>query len=139
MFSVVRRRAASQEVGQLEFTMDSLFRVRDAVREMLAGSDRERTADVVLAVHEVAVNSVVHGGRLGVLRIWEIGDELIFQIENPRIHGAAPVLQAPTADQPSGRGLWLASHLVDDLTIEVTPDKAIVRLHLSRTGPTQAS
>ena len=50
-----------------------------------------------------------------------------------------PVVQAPTADQPSGRGLWLASHLVDDLTIEVTPDTAIVRLHLSRTGPTQAS
>ena len=119
--------------------MDSLFRVRDAVREMLAGSDRELTADVVLAVHEVAVNSVVHGARLGVLRMWEIGDELIFQIENPRTHDAAPVVQAPTADQQSGRGLWLASHLVDDLTIEVTPDKAIVRLHLSRTGPTPAS
>jgi anti-sigma regulatory factor (Ser/Thr protein kinase) len=135
---VVGSRPVSREVGQLEFTMHSLVQVRDAVRGMLAGWDRERAADVVLAVHEVAVNSVKHGAQVGVLRMWEYRDGLIFQIENRRILNAAPVMQAPTTDQTSGRGLWLASHLVDNLTIEVTSDKAIVRLRLTRTIPTHA-
>ena len=70
---------------------------------------------------------------------WDDGDELIFQIENRLDHDTAPAIQAPTSDRLSGRGLWLASHLVDDLAIEVTADNAIVRLHLASTKPTQVS
>ena len=134
---VTARQTAGRDVGPLVFTVDQLALVRGAVRGMLAGWDREQAADVVLAVHEVAVNSVVHGTGSGVLRAWVEGDELIFQIENRLNQATTPVVQTPTSDRPSGRGLWLASHLVDDLAIEVTADNAIVTLHLARPNRTR--
>jgi anti-sigma regulatory factor (Ser/Thr protein kinase) len=136
---VAAGQTVGRDLGPLVFTLDQLAQVRGAVQGMLTGLDRERAADVVLAVHEVAVNSVVHGTGAGVLRAWDDGDELIFQIENRLDQDTAPAIQAPTSHRLSGRGLWLASHLVDDLAIEVTADNAIVRLHLASTRPTQVS
>jgi len=40
---------------------------------MLTGLDRDQAADVVLAIHEVAAKSVVHGAGAGVLRAWDDG------------------------------------------------------------------
>ena len=135
---VAAGQTVGRDLGPLVFTLDQLAQVRGAVRGMLTGLDRERAADVVLAVHEVAVNSVVHGAGPGVLRAWDDGDELIIQIENRLDQDTAPAVQTPTSDRLSGRGLWLASHLVDDLAIEVTADNAIVTLHLASTKPTKA-
>jgi anti-sigma regulatory factor (Ser/Thr protein kinase) len=105
---------------------------------MLTGVDREQAADVVLAVHEVAANSVVHGVGTGVLRAWDDGHQLVFEIENRRVWPSTPVTRAPTVDQLSGRGLWMARHLVDDVSVEVTADRAIVRLQTVRPRPSRA-
>ncbi len=130
--------AGGRDLGRLEFTVDQLSRVRAAVRRMLTGVDRDQAADVVLAVHEVAANSVVHGSGAGVLRAWDDGHQLVFEIENRRAWPSVPVPQAPTPDQLSGRGLWMARHLVDDVSVEVTADRAIVRLQTMRTRPSRA-
>ena len=125
-----------RQLGRLEYTADQLSSVRHAVRGMVlgldAGLDKTRAEDVVLAVHEVAVNSVLYGAGSARLSVWEDGQQLTFEIENRRNSASAPVLRTPTADQVSGRGLWLARHLVDDLAVEVTPDNVTVRLHLAR-------
>ncbi|MFI5073801.1 MAG: ATP-binding protein [Actinomycetales bacterium] len=99
------RQAGWRDLGRLEFTVDQLSRVRAAVRRMLTGVDRQQAADVVLAVHEVAANSVVHGAGTGVLRAWDDGHQLVFEIENRRVWPSMPVTRAPTVDQLSGRGV----------------------------------
>ena len=135
---VAGRPAGGRDLGRLEFTVDQLSRVRAVVRRMLTGVDREQAADVVLAVHEVAANSVVHGVGTGVLRAWDDGHQLVFEIENRRVWPSTPVTRAPTVDQLSGRGLWMAHHLVDDVSVEVTADRAIVRLQTVRPRPSRA-
>jgi len=46
--------------------------VRRAVAEhaLRAGLDEDRAADLSLAAYEVAVNTVVHTGRPGLLSLW---------------------------------------------------------------------
>ena len=136
---MVRRRLHGRELGRLEFTADHVSHVRAAVRRMVAGLDCERADDVVLAVHEVAVNSVVHGVGAGRLHGWDDGRQLVFEVENRRDRNTTPTMRAPTSDQPSGRGLWLARHLVDDLSVDVTPDSAVVRLRLFHAEAAPAS
>jgi len=63
---------------------------------------------------------------------------LVFASENRRAWASVAVTRAPTPDQLSGRGLWMARHLVDDLAVEVTADRAIVRLQTMRTRPRRA-
>ena len=138
MPTVAGTQAGERDLGRFEFTVDQLSQVRAAVRRMLTGVDRDRAADVVLAVHEVAANSVMHGSGAGVLRAWDDGHQLVFEIENPRLWPSVPVTRAPTPDQPSGRGLWMARHLVDDIAVEVTADRAIVRLQTMRARPRRA-
>ena len=136
---MVARRPGGQELGRLQFTVDQLPDVRGAVRRMLSGLDSELTDDVLLAVHEVAANSVVHGAGVGVLRAWDDGPQLTFEVDNPRDRNSMPMMQAPTPDQPSGRGLRLAGHLIDRLSVDVTTDHAMVRLHLERPRPINAT
>ncbi len=59
--TVARRR----ELGRVEFGADDLRRVREIVREIADERIPERSDNAVLAVHEVAVNSIVHGGGHG--------------------------------------------------------------------------
>jgi len=76
MPTVAGRQAGWRDLGRLEVTVDQLSQVRSAVRWMLTGVDLEQAADVVLAVYEVAANSVVHGSGTGVLRAWDDGRHL---------------------------------------------------------------
>src|SRR6266545_52946 len=45
-----------------------------------AGLDVRRAADLVLAVHELAVNSIRHGGGRGAVRVWPDGDALVYEV-----------------------------------------------------------
>jgi hypothetical protein len=57
----------------------ALDALRSLVRRVAAhaGLDEARTADAVIAVNEVASNSLCHAGGSGVLRMWSTGDTLI--------------------------------------------------------------
>ena len=70
------------ELGRVEFGPDDLRAVRDVVRTIAADRIPERAADAILAVHELAVNSIVHGGGHGVLHIDETADALVFTVED---------------------------------------------------------
>jgi anti-sigma regulatory factor (Ser/Thr protein kinase) len=109
-----------------------------SLRAADAGISIARTTDLLLAVNEVATNSIRHGGGDGVLLIWEEGDTLICEV---RDHGrdARPLAARPLAGrerpglgQMGGYGLWLANQLCDLVQLRSFPGGSVVRLHMHR-------
>lgn len=123
--------AAGRELGRVEFGPDDLRRVRELVRTIASERIPGRADNAVLAVHEVAVNSIVHGGGRGILLIDETADSLIFTVEDEDGTGSVPRVRVADGDATSGRGLWIAQRLSDHLTIETHPAQTRVCVHLT--------
>ena len=120
-------------VHQLAFNAANLVDVRGVVGSFAsdAGLTSSGAANLVLAVNEVATNSVTHGGGKGTFRIWresgalscEVRDQ--GQITNPLVDRE---LLAPGSS--GSRGLWLANQLCDLVQIRSLPGGSAVRLHM---------
>jgi anti-sigma regulatory factor (Ser/Thr protein kinase) len=96
-----------------------------------AGLDEMRVADLVLAVHELATNTVRHGGGRGTLRIWREPDALLCEVSDAgRIDQPLVGRERPLAGQPGGRGLWLVNQLCDLAQIRCYESGSVVRLHM---------
>jgi anti-sigma regulatory factor (Ser/Thr protein kinase) len=121
------------EPTELGFTCDELGTLRSSVARFAAHDlrARDRLEDLVLAVHELATNSIYHGGGQGTLRMWRAGETLLFEVED-RGQFADPLVGRvfPKPDQWSGRGLWLANQLCDLVQIRSRPSGSVVRLHM---------
>jgi anti-sigma regulatory factor (Ser/Thr protein kinase) len=90
-----------------------------------------RAADLALAVHEAAVNSVRHGGGGGVLRYWREDDAVVCEIADAGdLRDPLAGRSLPAGGSPSGRGLWLINHLCDLVQIRATAPGTLVRLRL---------
>ena len=117
----------------LGFEADALAEVRAAVEEAArrAGLPREREQDLVLAVGEVAANSIRHGGGRGILRVWRTDTAVVCEVRD-RGHIADPLAGRVRPDplQPTGRGLWLANAICDLVQIRSGPRGTAVRLHM---------
>lgn len=121
-------------VLELPFAIGDLAAVRRTVRRAgtEAALDGDRADDLVLAVDEVATNSLLHGGGRGVLRLWRDPQALVCEvadegtIPDPLVGRAVPPL-----DRVGGRGLWLAHQLSDLVQIRSGPGGTVVRLHAS--------
>lgn len=118
----------------MEFSAASLRDVRrlvarEAERARLGDT---RRADLVLAVDELASNTVMHGGGRGTLSVWRTDGEIVCEVRD-RGHIADPLagLRAPAPEQPSGRGLWVASHLCDRVHICSAPGRTAVRVQMT--------
>lgn len=70
------------ELARIEFGPTDLPALRAAVAKVASAYLPARAADVVLAVHEVAVNSLIHGGGHGCLCVHHTGDELVFDVRD---------------------------------------------------------
>jgi anti-sigma regulatory factor (Ser/Thr protein kinase) len=96
-----------------------------------AGVSEARAGDLVLAVHEVASNSVRHGGGEGVMRLWHEGDTVICEIrDRGRLDEPLAGRSRPELDAAGGWGLWLANQLCDLVQLRTAPGGSVVRLHL---------
>jgi anti-sigma regulatory factor (Ser/Thr protein kinase) len=108
-----------------------------AVRQFVAvhaadsGLRHARTADLVLAASEIAANSVRHGGGGGTLRAWRDGDACVCELRDDG-HIVDPLAgrERPPAEQPGGRGLWLANHVCDLVQVRSSQRGTTVRLHV---------
>lgn len=121
------------ELWEIPFVADDLYELRQlmscwAVRESMSGDSAD---DLVLSVHEVATNSIRHGGGHGTLRLWRAGDSLVCEVEDEggieeplRMGGSRPGT-SPT----ESRGLWIANQLCDQVEIRSGSDGTQVRLH----------
>jgi anti-sigma regulatory factor (Ser/Thr protein kinase) len=94
-----------------------------------AGLGPVRTDDLTLAVWELAVNSVQHGGGEGVLRLWREPGALVCEIRD-RGHIDDPMAgrRAPTVGGHAQRGIWLVNQLCDLVQLRTHPHGTTVRV-----------
>lgn len=118
---------------ELRVERDSLRELRRRVVEaaVVAGLDEARRGNLVLAVDEVATNSVRHGGGTGTLRLWRETDAVVCEVrDGGSIGDPLAGRRRPELDRANGRGLWLANHLCDLVELRSGPRGTVVRLHV---------
>ena len=115
------------------FSMIALNEMRSFVYEdaKAAGLDPERTANLVLAVSEVATNSVRHAGGHGTVLSWREPDALVCEVRDKgRIESPLVGRERPSPSQLQGRGLWLVNQLCDLVQIRSSDSGNVIRLHM---------
>jgi anti-sigma regulatory factor (Ser/Thr protein kinase) len=85
-----------------------------------AGMRPRRADDFVLAVHEIAANAIVHSAGGGRLVLRRAGSGLCCMIASENIPGETAEFDDGNGSD-TGRGLWLAAQLTDELTITAGP------------------
>jgi len=118
---------------ELAFDDRSLRDIRDLVGTVAraAGLSRRRAEDLVVAVHELAANSIVHGGGSGVLRLWHADAAVVCEVRD-RGRIREPLtgrLRSPDA-RLGGRGVWLAHQLCDLVQVRSDDHGTVVRVHV---------
>jgi anti-sigma regulatory factor (Ser/Thr protein kinase) len=125
---------APDGVMQLPFTHAGLAAVRSFVRDRAGqmGLGHARRDDLVLAVDEVAANTLRHGSGDPVVRMWaEPGSVMCEVADRGRFDEplAGRVLPAPDAE--GGRGLWICNQVCDLVQIRSFENGTVVRLHMT--------
>ncbi|HEX5588395.1 MAG TPA: sensor histidine kinase [Acidimicrobiia bacterium] len=119
-------------------TDDEIAALRELVagRALAAGLPEITVTDLVLAVHEVATNSIRYGGGAGEARMWRDGATLVCEVRDGG-HITDPLVgrRAPRADAVGGRGIWIANHLADLVQVRSSPAGTVVRVHVRTPGP----
>jgi anti-sigma regulatory factor (Ser/Thr protein kinase) len=117
----------------LAFGRETLREVRRLVRAHGAAARLPdvRVSDLVLAVDEVATNSVRHGGGGGELRVWQEPRALVCELRDAgRIEDPLAGRRPPAADATSGYGLWIANQLCELVQVRTYPSGSVIRLHM---------
>jgi anti-sigma regulatory factor (Ser/Thr protein kinase) len=96
-----------------------------------AGVMPRQVDDLVVAVNEVATNSINHAGGHGTAKIWCDEDAFVCEI------GDAGVITNPLADRTrpgsnpaDARGLWMANRLCDLVQLRSSKNGSVVRLRM---------
>jgi anti-sigma regulatory factor (Ser/Thr protein kinase) len=97
-----------------------------------AGLPEARATDLVLAVSEVAANTVRHAKSPGCLKIWYDAKEIICQIEDEgTISDPRAGQRKPAMDAAGGHGLWIVHQVCDRVEIDSGEAGTTVRLHMA--------
>jgi anti-sigma regulatory factor (Ser/Thr protein kinase) len=100
-----------------------------------SGLDEDRVQDVVLAVGELAGNTLKHTSGPGTLTMWTAAGELLAQIDDGgHIHAPLPMAHAGAPGFASGQGLWLVEQLCDRVDIRTGPGGTSIRIHVRLPG-----
>jgi anti-sigma regulatory factor (Ser/Thr protein kinase) len=115
-----------------EFRTDmDLTRMRSWVQHFgwSANLTLDRVDDLVLAVSEVASNSVRHGGGAGTLTLWCDDRGAVVSQVRDKGHIADPLVgRYPPGPDLEVNGLWLVNQLCDLVQIRSGPDGTRIRL-----------
>lgn len=115
-------------------TVRDLSRVRRFVADhaQRAGLSQSRVDDVVVAVNELAENTILHTTTAGTVTIWTEAGYLACQVDDQG-HIADPLAGRipPAANVEGGRGLLLANQLCDLVRVYTRADGTSIRLHLN--------
>jgi len=97
-----------------------------------AGLDPARTGDLVLAVNEIATNSVKHAGGWGVLRLWREAGVVVCEVRDRGCGDwSLPAVRDPTPDATGGYGLRLADRLCERVDARSSRGGTVVRLEMA--------
>ena len=108
-------------------------------RARQAGLPEGRASDLVLAVSEVAANTLRHTGSAGTLAVWHDADEIVCEVRDAGIITDPRVGQVkPGLDAPGGHGLWLVNQVCDRVEITSGAGGTTVRMHMTLRRPEAA-
>jgi anti-sigma regulatory factor (Ser/Thr protein kinase) len=122
------------EAEELGFHRHGLREARVFVSERAsrAGLPAERISDLVLAVSELASNSVLHGGGGGTVRVWREPSSFICEVrDSGRLEEPLIGRERPDTQLSSGRGLWLVNQLCDLVQLRSLPGGCTARVHMA--------
>jgi anti-sigma regulatory factor (Ser/Thr protein kinase) len=126
---------ASSDVHELAFTAEEL----GALRHFLSDWSTQQllppasTEELVLAVNELATNSIRYGGGSGLLLVWRERDVLHCEIRDAgHIQDPLTGRSRPAPEQHTGRGLWLVHQLCDLVQIRSSAEGSVIRVQKSR-------
>jgi anti-sigma regulatory factor (Ser/Thr protein kinase) len=97
-----------------------------------AGLGRDRTADLVLAVSEVAANTLEHAVSTGLLQVWHDDRELLCQVSDAG--WIADPMAGRVRSRPEGRGhgLFVVNQLCDLVELRTCRAGTTIRMHMRR-------
>jgi len=125
------RPPASAETFAFEDDMLDEVRALVAARGERAGLDAAATEDLVLAVNELASNSIRHGGGRGVLRVWSADGEICCDVrDRGRIDDPLVGRRRRSAGQIGGWGMRIVHQVSDLVQVRSSPAGTVVRLHV---------
>ncbi|MGN6794998.1 MAG: anti-sigma factor RsbA family regulatory protein [Streptosporangiaceae bacterium] len=111
--------------------------VRDFIASQITAADlpASRASELVLAVSEVAANTLRHAGGRGTVWCWRAAGEVICEVRDGG-HIADPLAgqRQPEPDQVGGHGLWLVNRCVDLAEVRSTLGGTVTRLHVRLPG-----
>jgi anti-sigma regulatory factor (Ser/Thr protein kinase) len=96
-----------------------------------AGLPESRAIDLVLAVSEVAANTVRHAKSPGSLKIWYDPEEIVCQIQDDGII-TDPLAgrRQPSLEAMGGHGLWIVNQVCDEVEMRSDETGTTIRLHM---------
>jgi anti-sigma regulatory factor (Ser/Thr protein kinase) len=114
-----------------------LAAVRDFIttRARRAGLSPQRVKDLVLAVSELAANTLAHTNGPGTLLVWTTDDEIVCQVDDTgQLSDPEPGAARPEPDAlGGGRGLWVVRQICDRVEIRAGEDGTSIRTYMRRT------
>lgn len=122
---------------QLRFGVDGVRHVRDYVSAHMVAADLDavRSFDLLIAVSEIATNSLQHGGGQGTVTVWHDAETFVCEVADRGVLDDPLVGRVlPGRDDEGRRGVWLANQLCDLVQIRVFDTGTVVRLHMSLGG-----
>ena len=97
-----------------------------------AGLAEDRASELVLAVSEVAANTLRHTRSSGTLTLWHDADEVVCEIHDEGvITDPRPGQHRPPADASGGHGLWIVYQVCDKVELTSDATGTTVRMHMA--------
>jgi anti-sigma regulatory factor (Ser/Thr protein kinase) len=97
-----------------------------------AGLTDARASDLVLAVSEVAANTLRHTQSEGTLTIWHDPDEIVCEIrDGGTIKDPLAGRRRPSPDAQGGHGLWLVHQVCDLVELRSDQSGTTIRMHMA--------
>lgn len=120
--------------GAMSYTYTTdLAAVRAVVHRhaLQAGLPESRAIDLVLAVSEVAANTIRHAKSAGSLKIWYDSKEIVCQIQDDGfISEPLAGRRRPSLEAMGGHGLWIVYRVCDEVELQSDETGTTVRLHM---------
>lgn len=99
-----------------------------------AGVVPARLPELLLAVHELAINALTHGGGDAVLRAWIEEHDFVCELADsgPGLEARYAGYVTPSPDDAGGRGLWLVRQIADLVEVRSGPQGTRIRVRVRR-------
>lgn len=129
-----RPRPPADAAAFVIFDEEDLGSVRTFAGEkaIVGGMKKERLFDLRLAVHEVALNTVVHGATPGMLLVWNNDSQIMCEFhDRGQVFDPLVGRRPPAAGNTHGHGLLLVNQLCDLVQFDSNDSGTTVRLYFS--------